>query len=155
MLAIACHQLRRIFNFIFWVLLFLSLADRGYAAAPTITSLTLANQACALYQLIKVQTNEVATCHYCLASVSCDDNTDFDDMAPMSITTNTVNHEVNPSQSCLSTASYKIKCQNAQGETSAATTVNIITDAPKSIRLSGSQNLSIGTGNLTIQILPQ
>jgi hypothetical protein len=155
MLAIAWHQLPRIFNFIFWALMFLSLADRGNAGAPTITSLTLTNQACALYQLIKVQTNEVATCHYCLASVSCDDNTDFDDMTPMSITTDTVNHEVKPSQPCSSTASYKIKCQNVQEETSAATTVNIITDAAKSISLSGSLTISIGKGNLTIQILPQ
>jgi len=93
-----------------------------------------------------VQTKEVATCHYCFASVSCDDNTDFDDMTSMSITTDTVNHEVKPSQSCSSTASYKIKCQNVQEETSAETTVNITADAAKSISLSGSQSINIGAG---------
>lgn len=105
-------------------------------SAPVITNLSVQNQACSVWNLVKVGTDVPATCRYCINGVSgCTSSTAWSSRTQFTQTGgDIVHHEVTIPQPCSSSSTINVLCQNTQGSESSNMGITIITDALKIIR---------------------
>lgn len=120
-----------------------------------VTNLTDEYQGIRTYQTIEVNTNEAATCRYCIKDVSgCSSATLWASRTAFSTTGGeTVHHDTSISLEPSSTSYVEVLCQDMQGNESTNLEITIRTDAEKNINFTGDKTMTF-TGDKTITFIP-
>jgi hypothetical protein len=120
-----------------------------------VTNLTDEYQGIRTYQTIEVNTNEAATCRYCIKDVSgCSSATLWASRTAFSTTGGeTVHHDASISLEPSSTSYVEVLCQDMQGNESTNLEITIRTDAEKNINFTGDKTMTF-TGDKTITFIP-
>ena len=123
----------------------------GDDVPATITNVSTTNQACSTTQKFVVTTDKQSTCKWDTADVA------YASMAnTFTSTVDTTHHEVSVTQNCSESVTRYVRCSTTQGAVnSSSTAITVTTDAAKSVTLgTGNLTIGIGTGTLSVTILP-
>ena len=129
----------------------IEVGDYGDTSEAVITNVGMTNQACAVTQLLIVNTDKQSTCKW-----STTDQAYASMENTFTTTVDTTHHEVSVTQNCSTSTTRYVRCSTVQGvANSSSLSITTVTDAAKTIGIgTGSLTIGIGTGTLSVTILP-